>query len=456
MRKENPKLPNTSLCEELISIDNIELAIKKVKSNKGAAGIDGMTVYELKDEFDKRSEEIKSRILARTYRPKQSLRVQIPKDNGKMRMLGIPTVIDRTVQQAVVKVITPMFEETFSDFSYAYRPMRSAEDAARQASIYMAEGYKYVVDLDLSKYFDTVNHDILMGLIDKTLKDKDVRRLIYSFLKAGAMENGFPVETPEGTPQGGVISPILSNIYLTPFDKEMEKRTIKCIRYADDCKLFAKSEMASRRIMRNAIKFLENKLKLKVNTEKTESRPARGSKMLGFIFCSCGYIDEANQYHLGYCVPREKAWDNFKDRIREITKRNRGSSIERVIRELNWFLRGWINYYGRSSISTKLGTLQAWIRRRVRQYCYKLWKTSKARKHQLRLLGCNEKKISTYFLSSNSYWKMSMAMNNVITNKIIHEKLGLLEIKEYYELRNASSKLEDVFYIALHRYGEVI
>jgi hypothetical protein len=285
--------------------------------------------------------------------------------------------------------------------------------------------------------------------------------LIFSFLKLGVLIDGLTKATEEGTPQGGVISPILSNIYLTPFDKEMESRGIKFIRFADDilCKdlqMFSKSEMASRRIMRNAIKFLENKLKLKVNTEKTESRPARGSKMLGFIFRTSGYVDKANQYHLGYCVPREKAWDNFKDRIREITKRNRGSSIERVIRELNWFLRGWINYYGRSSISTKLGTLQAWIRRRVRQYCYKLWKTSKARKHQLRLLGCNEKKISTYFLSSNSYWKMSMAMNNVITNKIIHEKLGLLEIKEYYELRNASSKLEDVFYIALHRYGEVI
>jgi group II intron reverse transcriptase/maturase len=456
VRKENPKLPNTSLCEELISIDNIELAIKKVKSNKGAAGIDGMTVYELKDEFDKRSEEIKSRILARTYRPNRSLRVQIPKDNGKMRMLGIPTVIDRTVQQAVVKVITPMFEETFSDFSYAYRPNRSAEDAVRQANIYMAEGYKYVVDLDLSKYFDTVNHDILMGLIDKTLEDKDIRRLIYSFLKAGAMENGFPVETTEGTPQGGVISPLLSNIYLTPFDKELEKRTIKFIRYADDVQMFSKSEMASRRIMRNAIKFLENKLKLKVNTEKTESRPARGSKMLGFIFRTSGYVDKANQYHLGYCVPREKAWDNFKDRIREITKRNRGFSVERVIRELNWFLRGWINYYGRSSISVKLGTLQTWIRRRVRQYCYKIWKTSKARKHHLRLLGCKEDRINSLFLSSSSYWKMSIYMNNILSNKIIHEELGLIDIKKYYKQRNANSKLEDMFYIALHKYGKAI
>ncbi|MGD1822979.1 MAG: reverse transcriptase domain-containing protein [Pleomorphochaeta sp.] len=234
MRKDNPQLPNTELCEKLLSNENLKAAFIKVKKNGGTAGIDGMNVCELDTYLDSNIKDIKSRIISRKYKFSAVKRVEIPKDNGKTRMLGIPTVLDRFVQQLVVQVITPLFEPTFSEFSYGYRPKRSAEDAVRQAQIYIAEGYKYVVDMDLSKFFDTVNHDKLMGLVDETLEDKDIRRLIFSSLKSGVMDNGFKVETNVGTPQGGVISPILSNIYLTPFDKEMEKRGVKFIRYADD------------------------------------------------------------------------------------------------------------------------------------------------------------------------------------------------------------------------------
>ncbi len=443
MRKDNLQLPNTELCEKLLSNENLKAAFIKVKNNGGAAGIDGMNVCELDTYLDSNIKDIKSRILARKYKFKAVKKVEIPKDNGKTRMLGIPTVLDRFVQQLVVQVITPLFEPTFSDFSYGYRPNRSAEDAVRQAQIYIAEGYKYVVDMDLSKFFDTVNHDKLMGLVDETLEDKDIRRLIFSSLKSGIMDNGFKVETNVGTPQGGVISPILSNIYLTPFDKEMEKRGIKFIRYADDIQLFAKSKMSSLRIKDNAIKFLEKKLQLTVNKEKTKAGRVNGSKILGFVFQTRGKKIENGVLKLGRCVPRDKSLDKLKTKIREITKRNRGVSLERVIAELNSLLRGWINYYARSTIKRKLSDIMEWTRRRVRQYAYKIWKTSKNRKHQLRLLEVEEWKLKKYYYSSRSYWKMSGAINNVLTNKILQERLKLVDGLRLYVEKHEEAKEKD-------------
>jgi group II intron reverse transcriptase/maturase len=443
MRKDNPQLPNTKLCEKLLSNENLKAAFIKVKKNGGAAGIDGMNICDLDKYLDSNITDIKSRIIERKYKFKAVKKVEIPKDNGKTRMLGIPTVLDRFVQQLVVQVITPLFEPTFSDFSYGYRPNRSAEDAVRQAQTYIAQGYTYVVDMDLSKFFDTVNHDKLMGLVDETLEDKDIRRLIFSSLKSGIMDNGFKVETSVGTPQGGVISPILSNIYLTPFDKEMEKRGVKFIRYADDIQLFAKSKMASLRIRDNAIKFLEKKLQLTVNKEKTKAGRAEGAKILGFVFQTRGKKIDDSILQLGKCVPREKSLDKLKARIREITKRNRGVSLERVIKELNSLLRGWINYYARSSIKIKLKHIMEWTRRRVRQYAYKIWKTSKNRKHQLRLLGTEEWKLKKSFLSSRSYWKMAGAINNVLTNKILQEKLKLIDGLRLYVEKHEEAKEKD-------------
>ena len=233
MREGNPLEPNTRLCEEMLSPYNLEVAVRNVKRNKGSAGVDGMRIEELDAFMRDGWPRIREQILARKYKPKPVKRVEIPKDNGGVRLLGVPCVVDRVIQQAMVQVLTPVFEPTFSDVSYGFRPNRSAEDAVRKAEEYMAEGYNHVVDLDLSKFFDTVNHDLLMTFVDRTLEDKDIRRLIFSYLKSGVMTDGSFHATEEGTPQGGPLSPMLSNIYLTPYDRELEKRGLRFVRYAD-------------------------------------------------------------------------------------------------------------------------------------------------------------------------------------------------------------------------------
>ena len=336
--------PNTKLCERMLSPYNLEVAVQNVKRNKGSAGVDGMGVEEI-DRFMRDDwARIREQILARKYKPKPVKRVEIPKDNGGVRLLGVPCVVDRVIQQAMVQVLTPVFEPTFSDFSYGFRPNRSAEDAVRKAQEYMAEGYSHVVDLDLSKFFDTVNHDLLMTFVDRTLDDKDIRRLIYVYLKSGVMADGSFTATEEGTPQGGPLSPLLSNIYLTPYDKELEKRGLRFVRYADDCNIFTKSKYSCKRVKDSVIRFLESKMKLKVNMEKTEARSAVGSSFLGFTFLTL----KGDDGQLGYCKPKQKKLDAFTRKIREILKRNRGVSIQRIVAELNAYLRGWINYYARS------------------------------------------------------------------------------------------------------------
>ena len=278
------------MCENCISTSHLDIAIENVITNKGSAGIDGMGVNEVHEYFMVNIEEMRRKILTRKYKPSPARRVTIPKDNGKKRLLGIPTVIDRVIQQAIVQVLTPVFEPTFSNFSYGFRPGRSAEDAIRQAQIYIADGYKYVVDIDLSKYFDTINHDKLMSMIDKTMPDKDIRRLIFDYLESGVMIDNKVIRSKEGTMQGGPLSPLLANIYLTPFDKKLESKQIRFTRFADDTKIFVKSLMAAERVKNNAIKFLENKLKLTVNNDKTYVGLAKASSYLGVTFKSNGYL----------------------------------------------------------------------------------------------------------------------------------------------------------------------
>ena len=348
MTREGMAVPNTALCEKLVSDDNLTKAAKKVRLNDGAPGIDGILAEDASVYLLKNQERIVSEIITRKYKPSPVKRVEIPKANGKKRLLGIPTVRDRIVQQALVQVLTPVFEPTFSDFSFGYRPNRSAEDAVRLAQLYMSEGYNQVVDLDLSKFFDTVDHDILMGLVDKDMEDKDIRRLIFVFLKAGVMVGGKLEKTVLGVPQGGPLSPLLANVYLTPFDKEMEKRGLKFVRYADDCQLFTKSDYAAARVMKNATKYLEGKMKLKVNVEKTEAREAKGSCFLGFTFITLG----SKEYGRGVCRPRGKKIDSIKRKLKEITKRNRGVSIHQVIKEINETMLGWLAYYARGNIIT--------------------------------------------------------------------------------------------------------
>ena len=428
MREEDRSRPNTRLCEQLISLANIQEAMRKVMQNKGSAGIDGMEVTELPSYLDANWARIREQIVTRTYKPKPVLRREIPKDNGGVRLLGIPTAVDRVIQQALVQVLTPVFEPTFSDFSFGFRPGRSAEDAVRLAQTYMSEGYKHVVDLDLSKFFDTVDHDILMGLIDKHMDDKDVRRLIYVYLKSGVMTNGSMMATALGTPQGGPLSPLLSNVYLTPYDRELEKRGLRFVRYADDCNIFTKSKMSSYRVRDSAKSYLERKLKLKVNMEKTEARRAVGSTFLGFTFRTNG-----ERGKLGRTVPHEKKLKKLEDRIRLVTKRNRGVSIRTVIGELNSILRGWVGYFARSAIKKYLERLMEWIRRRIRQYLWKQWKSGKNRKHRIRQLGAEEWKLKKWTLASRSYWKMAKSMNYLISNESLHGHYGLGDILGYYK-----------------------
>lgn len=430
MTREGMAVPNTTLCEKLVSDDNLTKAAKKVRLNDGAPGIDGILAEDALVYLLKNQERIVSEIITRKYKPSPVKRVEIPKENGKKRLLGIPTVRDRIVQQALVQVLTPVFEPTFSNSSFGYRPNRSAEDAVRLAQAYMSEGYNHVVDLDLSKYFDTVDHDILMGLVDKDMEDKDIRRLIFVFLKAGVKLNGKIEATKLGVPQGGPLSPLLANVYLTPFDKEMEKRGLRFVRYADDVQLFTKSDYAAVRVMKNATKYLEGKLKLTVNVEKTEARKAKGSCFLGFTFTTLGN----KEYGRGRCRPRDGSIQKLKTKLKDITKRNRGVSVAQVIKEINETVLGWLAYYARGDITTwMINNFLPWLRRRIRQYMWKVWKTAKSRKRHLRKAGVPEWHIKKDLgWSSRRYWKMSIVMGSLVTNKMLIEYFGLRDFENTF------------------------
>lgn len=430
----------------MLSPQNLGVAVQNVKRNKGSAGVDGMEVDEIDAFMCHHWAYVEELILARKYRPRPVRRVEIPKDNGGVRLLGVPCVIDRVIQQAMVQVMQPLFEATFSDFSYGFRPHRSAEDAVRQAQTYMAEGYDHVVDLDLSKFFDTVDHDILMGLVDKTLVDKDIRRLVWVYLRSGVMTNGCFERTLVGTPQGGPLSPLLANIYLTPYDKELERRTLKFVRYADDCNIFAKSNYASRRIKATATGFLEKKLKLKVNEEKTEARRAVGSTFLGFEFTSTK--SKATESGLGWCRPKARKLEKFKERVKEITGRTRGVSVDAVIGELNAYIRGWLSYYARANMASWVRDTAAWIRRRVRQYLWKQWKTARNRRHQLRLLGNEEWKLDKMAgYGSNRNWACSGKLGGLIPNDVLTERFGLLDIDGHFRRLHEERMEADCFHL---------
>ena len=442
MKGENRKEPNTELCRRMLSLQNLEKAISAVKRNKGSAGVDGVKVDEIESYMHQNWKHIEEQILARTYKPQPVKRVEIPKDNGGVRLLGVPCVIDRVIQQAMVQVLTPVFEPTFSDYSYGFRPNRSAEDAVRKAQEYMAEGYKHVVDLDLSKFFDRVNHDYLMTLVDNTLKDKDIRRLIFVYLKSGIMCDGCLIPSEEGTPQGGPLSPMLSNIYLTPYDKELERRGHKFVRYADDCNIFTKSKYACNRVKESVIRFLEGKMKLKVNTEKTEARRVEGSSFLGFTFTT-----RVSTEGLGYCRPKDKKLRKFEDKIREITSRSRGVAFSAVVQELNAYIRGWINYYARSNIHSYIKEKAAWIRRRLRQYLWKQWKTPSNRRDKLQELGIPKwrlDKINCY--SSCRWYKISSIISPYITNNTLFNKFNLIDIEGEYKRLHRERRLLDRTY----------
>src|SRR6266481_4914249 len=371
---ENPA--NTlGLMEEVCQRENLLEAWRRVKANKGSAGIDGMTVGQLSGYLKEHWPTIREQLLNGTYEPQPVRRVEIEKpDGGGMRKLGIPTTLDRFLQQAVMQVLQRRWNPTFSDHSYGFRPGRSAHQAVTQAQLYLAEGYGWVIDLDLEKFFDRVNHDKLMGQVAKRVEDKRLLKLIRAFLNAGVMENGLVSPSVEGTPQGGPLSPLLSNLVLDELDRELERRGHRFVRYADDCNIYVRSERAGQRVMESISRFITQKLKLKVNEAKSAVARPQERKFLGFSFTAGPDIKRT-------IAP--KSMERFKQRIRDITRRAKGVSIKTTMEELAQYMRGWRGYFGFCETPEVLIALTRWVRLRLRAALWRQWKTPRRRRAAL-------------------------------------------------------------------------
>jgi RNA-directed DNA polymerase len=384
--------------EEVCERENCKQALARVKANKGSAGVDRLTVQQLPEFLKQYWPAIREQLLSGTYTPQPVKRVEIPKPDGGVRKLGIPTVLDRFIQQAVMQVLQRRWDRTFSEHSYGFRPGRSAHQAVEQAQQYIAEGYRWVVDLDLEKFFDRVNHDKLMAKIAERVSDKRMLKLIRRFLTAGVMENGLLGPVDEGTPQGGPLSPLLSNIMLDDFDRELERRGLRLARYADDSNIYVRSRRAGERVMESITRFLTVQLKLKVNVQKSAVARPWERKFLGFSFTSAG-------------IPKRriapKAVDRFKGRVRELTQRTRGVSTERMAEELTRYLRGWLGYFGKCQTPSVLEGLEKWFRRRLRSAIWKQWKWSTVRFAELRKRGVGKDLAAQTAGSAHGPWRLS-------------------------------------------------
>jgi RNA-directed DNA polymerase len=398
--KPAPESPasDDNLMEEVCERDNLKEALKQVRRNKGAPGIDGMTVHELPDYLKDHWPDIKDKLLKGEYKPQPVKRVEIPKPGGGVRKLGIPTVLDRFIQQAAMQALQKKWDKTFSEHSYGFRPGRSAHKAVKAAQGYIAQGYSHVVDIDLEKFFDRVNHDILMGRIAVRTTDKRMLKLIRAFLNSGVMENGLVGPTDEGTPQGGPLSPLLSNIMLDELDKELEKRGHRFVRYADDANIYVKSRRAGERVMEGITTFLTKRLKLTVNKEKSAVARPSERKFLGFSFTR------------GKEVKRRispQALKRFKERARELTRRTRSQKIEEMANNLGRYLNGWKAYFGYCETPTVLKTLDEWVRRRLRSVAWKQWKTGRRRFAELTRLGIKKDLAAQTAGSCHGPWRIS-------------------------------------------------
>lgn len=386
------------LMEEVCQRDNLKKALKQVQANKGSAGVDGMTVKELPGYLKKHWTSLRDHLLQGTYQPKPVKRVEIPKPDGGARKLGIPTVVDRFIQQALLQVLQGKWDRTFSRHSYGFRPNRSAHQAVTEAQRRIAEGYRWVVDIDLEKFFDRVNHDILMGRVAKRVCDKRVLKLIRAFLNAGVMENGLVSTTDEGTPQGGPLSPLLSNLVLDDLDRELEGRGHRFVRYADDCNIYVRSRKAGERVMKSVTTFLTQRLKLKVNGEKSAVARPWERKFLGFSFTS----ERAPRRRIA-----PKALVRFKERVRELTRRTRGVSLERMVKETATYLKGWRGYFGHCQTPSVLKRLDEWIGRRLRCAVWKQWKRGRKRFAELRSRGVGQILAAQTAGSSHGPWRLA-------------------------------------------------
>lgn len=384
------------LMEEVTSRDNLNRAYRRVKANKGAPGVDGMTLDDLAKWIGQHKEQLIASLLDGSYEPQPVRGVEIPKLGGGMRQLGIPTVVDRLVQQAILQVLEPILDPTFSASSFGFRPGRGAHDALAQASRYVAEGRTIVVDLDLEKFFDRVNHDILMARLARRVADKRLLKIIRRFLQAGMMQHGVNVERHEGTPQGGPLSPLLANLLLDDLDQELDRRGHRFCRYADDCNIYVQSHAAGERVMASLVAFLEGRLKLRVNREKSAVAHVSERKFLGHRLLAGGSLTIA-----------PKSLDRAKDRIREITRRNRGVSFERMIGELNSFLSGWVTYFRHAKAYAALSSLDQWIRRKLRCVRLKQRKRAKSIADFLHALGVPRNRCWTTAACGKGWWRKS-------------------------------------------------
>jgi RNA-directed DNA polymerase len=384
--------------EEVCERENCKQALKRVKANKGSPGVDGMTVQKLPGFLQQHWPVIREQLRSGTYKPQPVKRVEIPKPDGGARKLGIPTVLDRFIQQAVMQGLQRRWDRTFSEHSYGFRPRRSAHQAVEAAQQHIAAGYRWVLDLDLEKFFDRVCHDQLMAKIAERVSDKRLLKLIRAFLRAGVMEGGLVSPMDEGTPQGGPLSPLLSNLVLDEFDRELERRGHRFARYADDSNIYVRSRRAGERAMKSLTRFIRTKLHLQVNQSKSAVAEPWERKFLGFSFTS----SESPKRRIA-----PKAVKRFKERVRELTSRTRGISIERMAKELALYLRGWIGYFGKCETPSVLQSLEEWTRRRLRSAIWKQWKRGTARFAELRKRGVNYQLAAKTAGSAHGPWRLA-------------------------------------------------
>lgn len=402
-----------NLMEQIVDARNMAQAWKNVKRNGGAPGPDGVTVDEFAQSFRAQWPSVRQQLLDGTYEPSAARRKSIPKPDGSQRDLGIPNVQERLIQQAILQVLTPIFDPGFSESSFGFRPKRSAHGAARQVQAHIRAGYRHCVDMDLSKFFDRVQHDVLLARVARKAHDKRLLRLIGRYLRVGVMVDAELQPSIEGTMQGGPLSPILANILLDDFDKELERRGLQFVRYADDFLVFTKTSEAARRVYVSVGRYLTRKLKLVVNRQKSRVCSTDGVEFLGFVFRGYG----------GQIRVSPKNIRKFKDRVRAITRRNRGVSMSHRYQELRWYFQGWVGYFGLVPIKSCFRELDKWVRRRIRSCYWKQWRNPRTRIANLRKLGIGEDEAVTHGVSSKGPWVMS-------ASQAVHEALPVAYLSE--------------------------